>query len=44
VADPMAELAELDRILVTTPGYDVENSVVLSGWASLSKGAALGLN
>ncbi|MFD1253355.1 Inositol-1-monophosphatase [Devosia equisanguinis] len=44
VADPMAELAELDRILVTTPGYDVENSVVLSGWASLSQGAALGLN
>lgn len=43
VSDPMAELADLDRILVTTPGYDVENSAVLFGWASLPGGAAIGV-
>lgn len=44
VREPMAELANLDRILVTTPGYDVENSAVLTGWASLSGGVAVGVN
>ena len=43
VSEPLCELGAIDRILVTTPGYDVENSAVLSGWASLSRGSAVGL-
>lgn len=42
VANPLAEMAQIDRILVTTPGYDVENSAVLSGWASLPPARPLG--
>lgn len=44
VREPMAELANLDRILVTTPGYDVENSAVLAGWGSLSPENGIGVN
>jgi len=36
LADPLRELEHIGKIVVTTAGYDVANSSVLNGWASVS--------
>lgn len=35
LADPLARLEDVGKIVVTTAGYDVANSSVLQGWASV---------
>lgn len=36
LVDPLRELEHIGKIVVTTAGYDVANSSVLNGWASVS--------
>lgn len=36
MVDPLRDLEGVGKVVVTTPGYDVRSSAVLSGWASVS--------
>ncbi|WP_432283949.1 inositol monophosphatase family protein [Aminobacter sp. BA135] len=36
IADPLARLETVNKFVVTTPEYDLRNSAVLTGWASVS--------